>query len=187
MMKDELRLKMREKRRNMTTDEVKEKSAVIQDALFSLDCFKNADTACTFISAFKEPDTAAIIKRLLFDGKKVVVPVTDTDNTTLILSYIEDMSDLEKGAFGILEPTAIKPASESDIDAVLVPGLAFDIRGGRMGFGKGYYDRFLEKTDAVKIALCYDFQLFDKIPTEPHDVPMDIIITENGITEVKND
>ena len=184
-MKDALRLKMREKRRALTTDEVNIKSAKIQVALFSLDCFKSADTVCTFISAFKEPDTVEIIKRLLGDGKKVVVPVTDTNNTTLILSYIENMADLKKGAFGILEPTTVKPARESDIDAVLVPGLAFDKNGGRMGFGKGYYDRFLEKTDAVKIALCYDFQLSDQIPTEPHDVPMDIIITESGVTEVR--
>ena len=165
----------------MTAGDVTEKSAKIHEALFSLGTFKNADIVCTFISAFKEPDTAEIIKRLLSEGKRVIVPITDTENTTLILSYIESMDDLEKGTFGILEPTVIKTANESDIDAVLVPGLAFDKSGGRMGFGKGYYDRLLEKTSATKIALCYEFQLSDKIPTEPHDVPMDIIITEDRI------
>lgn len=172
---------MREKRRLLTADEVTEKSAEIRENLFSLDCFKNVKTVCTFISAFNEPNTTAIIERLWSEGRRVIVPITDTENTTLILSYIESMTDLEKGAFGILEPTAIKPAKESDIGAVLVPGLAFDKSGGRMGFGKGYYDRLLEKTTAKKIALCYDFQLFDKIPTEAHDVPMDIIVTEEKI------
>lgn len=184
MIKDELREEMRSKRRALTADKVKEKSASIRESLFSLDCMTNANTVCTFISTFKEPDTVEIINRLLGDGKKVVVPITDTENTTLALSYIESMADLEKGAFGILEPILIKPAKESEIDVILVPGLAFDREGGRMGFGKGYYDRLLEKTAATKIGLCYEFQLFDKIPTEPHDVPMDIIITEEKIYAV---
>lgn len=175
---------MRAKRRAMMADEVKEKCAKIQNSLFSLDCFKNAETVCTFISVFKEPDTVEIIHRLWDEGKKVIVPITDTETNTLSLSYIESMSDLQKGTFGIPEPAVIKPAAESEIDLILVPGLAFDREGGRMGFGKGYYDRLLEKTAAVKIGLCYEFQLSPKIPTEAHDVPMDIIVTEEKIYAV---
>ena len=99
----------------MTAGDVTEKSAKIHEALFSLGTFKNADIVCTFISAFKEPDTVEIIKRLWSEDKRVIVPITDTENNTLILSYIESMNDLEKGAFGILEPTVIKTANESDI------------------------------------------------------------------------
>lgn len=95
------------------------------------------------------------------------------------------MDDLKKGAYGILEPSVVKTADEKDIDVILVPGLAFDRHGGRMGFGKGYYDRLLETSIAVKIGLCYDFQLFDTIPTESHDVPMDFIITEKEICEIR--
>lgn len=172
---------MREMRRALTPAEVTEKSTAIQKRLFSLDAFKSARNVCTFISAFKEPDTVEIIKALLGEGKGVIVPITHTGTNTLSLSYVEDFGDLKTGAFGILEPSVIKSAQENDIDAVLVPGLAFDRSGGRMGFGKGYYDRLLENTGAVKIGLCYDFQLFDTIPTEEHDVPMDIIITEKEI------
>ena len=168
----------------MTAYEVTVKSDKISEKLFSLDCFKNALTVCTFISAFKEPDTIPIIERLFSEGKKVIVPITHIDTNTLSLSYIDNMADLAKGTFGILEPTVIKPANENDIDAVLVPGLAFDKNGGRMGFGKGYYDRLLANTDAKKIALCYEFQLLDKIPTEQHDVPMDFILTEENIYAV---
>ena len=180
-MKDELRLDMRAKRRCMTATQMREKSQSICKLLFSLDCIKNADTVCTFISAFKEPDTAEIIQKLLEMGKKVAVPITDTENVTLSLSYIDSAEDLTEGAYGIPEPKTISAANTVDMDIILVPGLAFDKNGGRMGFGKGYYDRLLQGSKATKIGLCYEFQLHSKIPTDAHDVPMDIIVTEEKI------
>ena len=99
------------------------------------------------------------------------------------LSYINSMDDMKKGAYGILEPKTVRKADENNIDVILVPGLAFDRNGGRMGFGKGYYDRLLESSKAVKIGLCYDFQILEKIPTESHDVPMNFVITEKEILE----
>lgn len=95
------------------------------------------------------------------------------------------MDDMEKGAYGILEPKTVRKADENNIDVILVPGLAFDRNGGRMGFGKGYYDRLLESSKAVKIGLCYDFQILEKIPTESHDVPMNFVITEKEILEIR--
>ena len=126
---------MRAKRRALSKDEVKIRSDEIRQRLFGVERVKQAKTICTFISAFKEPDTVEIIKELWEQGKKVI----------------------------------------------LVPGLAFDRNGGRMGFGKGYYDRLLESSNAVKIGLCYDFQILEKIPTESHDVPMNFVITEKEI------
>ena len=185
MIKDELRVKMRKMRREMTADEVKEKSGVIKESLLNTAAVKNAHTLCVYISAFNEPDTCGIIKSLLSSGKSVAVPVTDMESVTLSLSYIDDMTDLVRGAYGIYEPAVIKSANKKDMDVIITPGLAFDRRGGRMGFGKGYYDRLFEKTDAVRIGLCYDFQLHDEIPTEPHDVPMNIIVTEKEILEIQ--
>lgn len=176
---------MRVKRRALTTDEVKLSSEKIRNSLFTLDCVKNAETVCTFLSAFKEPDTIGIVKQLWEKKCRVIVPISDTETNTLSLSYIDSMDDLKKGAYGILEPSVVKTADEKDIDVILVPGLAFDRHGGRMGFGKGYYDRLLETSSTVKIGLCYDFQLFDTIPTESHDVPMDFIITEKEICEIR--
>ena len=181
MIKNELRAFMREKRRALTDAEVRQKSAAIENYVLSLDIIKNADAVCTFLSAFKEPDTTGIIRCLSRWGKKIIVPVTDIENTTLDLSYIDNLTDLKKGAYGISEPVKIRNAKIRDIDALIIPGLAFGKNGARMGFGKGYYDRLLKNTDAVKIALCYEFQLLDKIPEEPHDIQMDMIITEDKI------
>ena len=186
MIKDELRVKMREMRRDLSADEVKEKSAAIARSLLNISAVKDAETVCVYISAFKEPDTRGIIDALLSAGKRVAVPVTDEENVTLSLSYIDKASELVRGAYGIYEPAVIRPASETDMDVIVTPGLAFDKRGNRMGFGKGYYDRLFEKTDALRIALCYDFQLFDEIPAEPHDAPMDIIVTEKRVLVIQS-
>ena len=177
---------MREMRRSLTADEVNEKSAVIARSLLNISAVKDAKTVCVYISAFKEPDTRGIIDALLSSGKRVAVPVTDEENVTLSLSYIDNASELARGAYGIYEPTVIRRADENDIDVIVTPGLAFDTRGGRIGFGKGYYDRLFEKTDALRIALCYDFQLLEKIPTEPHDAPMDIIVTEKRVLVIQS-
>ncbi len=184
MNKNELREKMRAMRRSMTTDEVKEKSAQIQKRLFGFEKYVNAETVMLYISAFKEPSTTEIIAAALNSGKKVIVPVSDTQTETIILSYLKDMSDLQKGTYGIFEPKIITPADAADIDFILIPGLAFDKRGNRMGFGKGYYDKLLCNTAAEKTALCYEFQLFDAIPAKEHDVPMNTIITEEKIYAV---
>lgn len=185
MIKEELRRAMREQRRALTADNVKELSASIKENLFSLGCVKNADIVCVFLSAFKEPDTYSVIRELIEEGKKIVVPVTDMENVTLSLSYINGTNDLKKGAYGISEPSVIQPAAIEDTDVILVPGLAFDRSGGRMGFGKGYYDRLLDNTRCIKIGLCYDFQLHNTIPTQSHDVMMDFVVTEKEIVKIK--
>ena len=181
MNKNELRDRMRQIRRNLTKEEVSQKSAAIQRQLFGYDKYQQAKTVMLYLSAFKEPSTAEILKDALESKKRVVVPVSNTDTETLTLSYISDISDLKQGAYGILEPEIIRKAKAEDIDMILVPGIAFDKSGNRMGFGKGYYDKLLCKCGAQKIALCYEFQLMDKIPVKEHDVPMNTIITEDGI------
>ncbi len=174
---------MRARRRALTKAEVTISSEKIRENVFTL--ISDEKNICVFLSAFKEPDTSGIIGDLLETGRSVAVPVTRADSAALTLSYIDGVSGLKKGAYGILEPSQIKPADENDMDIILAPGLAFDRGGGRMGFGMGYYDRLLENSRAVKIGLCYDFQLLDSIPAESHDVPMDFIITENEILKVR--
>lgn len=165
----------------MTADEVLEKSARIQKQLFSFDKYVIAKTVMLYVSAFNEPSTIEIIKDAIEQKKRVVLPVSDTATETIVLSYLDSLDDLEKGAYGILEPRTIKKADISDIDFILVPGLAFDKNGNRMGFGKGYYDKLLCKTNAEKTALCYEFQLFDEIPAGEYDIPMNTIITEDKL------
>ena len=101
------------------------------------------------------------------------------------LLYINSMDDMKKGAYGILEPKTGRKADENKIDVILVAGLAYDRNGGRMGFGKGYYDRLLERRKEVKIGLCYDFRILEKITTESPDVPMNFVITEKEILEIR--
>lgn len=181
MEKAELRKEIKAKRKALTPDEVNFASESISNSLWETDAFTKANTVMVYISAFNEVSTVAIVEKLLSLGKRVIVPVSDTATETLILSYIEDMSSLSEGAYGILEPKLIRTANATDIDCVLVPGIAFDVNGNRMGFGKGYYDKLLAQTSAVKIGLCYDFQLVQNIAAEAHDIPMDIIITEKRI------
>lgn len=181
MEKAELRKEIKARRKALTPDEVSFASKSISDSLWETSAFTKANTVMVYISAFNEVSTIAIVERLLLLGKRVIVPISDTATETLILSYIEDMSSLSVGAYGVLEPNNICRANASDIDCILVPGISFDVNGNRMGFGKGYYDKLLSKTSAVKIGLCYDFQLVEMIEVEVHDVPMDIIITEKQV------
>lgn len=181
MTKDEIRLSMRKNRRVLTSDEVKTAGQNICKHIFSFDFIKDAKTVMTFISSFKEPDTDGILKELDKQKKKIVVPISNTDNFTIIPSYIDSSSSLTSGAYGIKEPSVIKPAQPSDIDVAIIPGIAFTKKGDRLGFGKGYYDKFLSEFKGIKIGVCYEFQLLDKLPVSEHDINMDIIVTEKRI------
>ncbi len=181
MNKSELRESMRALRRKMTAAEVGEKSERIQQCLFGFDKYINAKTVMLYVSAFKEPSTEAVIRDALLRGKNVAVPVSNAETETITPSYICGFDSLKKGAYGILEPEVILPADIYDIDFILVPGIAFDKRGNRMGFGKGYYDKLLRDCRAEKTALCYEYQMLDEIPSDIHDIPMNTIITEENI------
>lgn len=178
MRKNELRLKMREKRRLLSPENIAIMSSNIAQRLIETEEFKNARTVMVYISAFREVETRDIISELFKLSKKVVVPVTDTENDDIIPAYIDSLDMLSPGAYGILEPVSIKRADEDDIDLIILPGLAFDTECTRLGFGRGCFDRLLSRVSAKKIGLCYDFQLIEGIPHEEHDIPMDAVITE---------
>lgn len=181
MNKAELRERVKGLRRALTAEEIETRSAEITDALFSLKVMKNADTVMVYLSAFKEVNTGGVIERLAAEDRKIVVPISNTDNFTITPSYIDGMGGLKKGAYGILEPIEVHKAELADIDVILVPGIVFDERCSRCGFGKGYYDRLLADCGAVKIGLCYDFQVVEKIETDANDIPMDMVVTERRI------
>ena len=181
MDKNELRLEMRRKRRLLSPEEISLMSGDIARRLFETEEFKSARTVMVYISAFREVETKDIIRELLRLSKKVIVPVTDTENDDIIPAYIDGPDRLSPGAYGIPEPVSINRADENDIDLIILPGLAFDSEGTRLGFGRGCFDRLLSRTAAKKIGLCYDFQLTDSVPHEEHDIPMDAVITERRI------
>lgn len=181
MNKSEIREHMKRLRRELSAEEISKKSAEITSVLFSLDEFSRADTVMVYISAFKEVDTRAIIERLDGEGRKIVVPISNTEDFTITPSYITGFDDMHRGAYGIWEPDEVNEAREEDIDLIIVPGIAFDERGNRCGFGKGYYDRLLSESNAVKIGLCYDFQIVSELETDEYDIPMDMVISERRI------
>ena len=132
----------------------------------------------------KEVRTKALIESAITNGKKVLLPITNLEAKRMEIGEVNDHSDLREGAFGIMEPGKKSGQWEEKIEAAIVPGLAFDMEGHRIGYGYGYYDKFLRKIPkAVKIGIAFDFQIADKIPNEAHDVPLDIIVTEKEVIE----
>lgn len=176
MTKDEIRAAVKLGRRALSHNDMIAKSKAISAQLIPF--LDNASTVMCYLSAFNEPRTDDIIGRLFSEGKRIVVPVTDTGTCTIIPSYLTSPDKLRTGAYGIREPIECAPAQISDIDISIIPGVAFDRSGMRIGFGKGYYDRFLAEFEGLKIGLCYDFQLYESVPHDEHDIAMDIIITE---------
>lgn len=184
--KSEFRKNILNIRNNMTADEVLGKSNTIIDSLTSREEYKKSKTIFIYMDFKNEVKTIELIKKMLSDDKHVVIPYTDIKNTVIIPVEIKDMeNDLKISPFGYLEPKVEKIIEvETDkIDLIIVPGVVFDKRFNRIGFGKGYYDRILnqKRHDAKAIAIAYEFQVLDEIPFEEHDIKMDIIITEKNI------
>ena len=107
--------------------------------------------------------------------------LTDEASGDITPCYATAQTKFSKGGFSVREPDVKVVAKPTDFDVIIVPGIAFDVQGNRIGFGKGCYDKLLVKTNGIKVGFCYDFQLCDNIPTEETDIKMDCIITESGI------
>lgn len=179
-MKNELRSRIKLLRKNITVEERTELSKKIQRKFLSSKLYRDAKTIMLYMPISGEVDTSEIINRCFDDGKTVLVPVCEKETYDLRAHIISDNTVFEKGAFSVSEPKNTKEFDKSKIDIILVPGVAFSKNGGRIGFGKGCYDRFLNGITAKKIGLCYDFQL-SEFTHEQHDEIMDIIITQSQI------
>ena len=172
-------------RRELSALEKSQAESAMLGSLLSWEVFKNAGVIHIFISTPDEPDTSPIIEHCWNSGKKIAVPAVLPDTFDLFHSEINSFDDLVSGMHGTQEPSPerrIKINPES-FDLVIVPGIAFDRQGGRLGHGKGYYDRFLELTNAFRLGLTFDCQLLETVPTELHDIPMNAILSESGIVE----
>ena len=161
-------------------------SRAICAAFTVLPAYAAAKTVMWYVDAGSEVRTRTTLPEALAHGKRVVVPWCVVETNELELFHLEAMEELVEGAYKILEPREelrrlpAKVVRPEDLDLVMVPGTAFDLRGGRMGQGKGYYDRLLARArpDAPLVALAFDCQIFDEIPVAPHDVFMDLVLTE---------
>lgn len=188
--KKALRENMIIRRKNLSEKERMFKSNKIKEKLFNLEQYKKANFIFSFISTEEEVNTHDIIKESISSGKRVGVPVTIPKEKKLIVSEIRDFDkELEVGYYNILTPKKeyIREVSPEKIDIVLVPGLIFRKDGYRIGYGGGYYDRFLSNIKSViKIGICFEMQILEDIPIDDYDIPVDLIITEERIIDCKS-
>lgn len=163
--------------------EASRKSRAIRDRL--RDLFDGHTEIMVYASKDPEVETEGIIADLLAAGKRVIVPIIERETCTLRLSYLEDLSVLVPSTFSVPEPIGHEiPARAADVEVVVVPMLAYDKSGNRLGYGAGYYDRFLERCPhPVTIGIAYSCQEVALLPAEPNDVTMDYIVTEKGIID----
>jgi len=157
------------------------KSSLIAEQFWELPAIQEARSILFYASMPGEVDTLLMIKKAIFLGKRVALPIVEHHQRELIPTLISSMEDVHKGTYGIAEPhfDPDKQLALKDIDAVIVPGLAFDKQHNRLGRGAGYYDRFLNtlpKT-VTTVGLAFDFQLTESLPTEAHDMRLHQIIT----------
>lgn len=187
-MKNEIRKQLILKRKNLSFDEVLDKSKIIKNKLFRLKDFKQASTTLFYVSYNNEVYTHEMIKEQLTGKKTIIVPIADKKNRSLTLSKLENWDDLSIGAYKILEPKkeSIKEVNIESIDLIIVPGVGFDENGRRIGHGKGYYDKLLKNSKyATSIGLSFECQIVKRIPTESYDIPVDKIVTEKRIINCK--
>jgi 5-formyltetrahydrofolate cyclo-ligase len=183
-----LREQMRARLAEQDATDVRAKSATIWERLSVLSEFAAATRLLVYVSTGSEVDTQGLIRQLLAMGRQVCVPQFERATQGYAASELQDFdAELTTGKFGILEPKprAIRPAALDRIDAALVPGLAFDETGNRLGRGSGHFDRLLRQTSGIKIALAFDFQVLDEVPAEAHDARMDFIVTETRVVNPK--
>ena len=140
-----------------------------------------------FISKDIEVDTSEIINAALKSGKKVAVPLCDTEDTTMEFYYIRSYDDLKNGCYGLLEPDADKcpKAAPSDAPVMIVPGLVFDRSGYRLGFGKGYYDRYISEYKGLTVGICYSKYIEQALPLGRFDRPIDVVVTDKYIIDTR--
>jgi 5-formyltetrahydrofolate cyclo-ligase len=180
-LKNSIRKVLRQKKEAMLPEERLEKSKRICRHLMRI--IRNDETVMVYTSKEMEVNTKPLITALFRQKNPVVVPVIVREDVSLRLSYLRDFSALVPSTFGVPEPIGSEiPALAEDIDTIVLPMLGFDRKGGRIGYGAGYYDRFLSKhPDLRKIGIAYTCQEVENLPVDENDMPMDVIITEDGI------
>lgn len=183
MNKEELREINKEKRRELLKEEINEKSTKASEIFLESNIYKNANTIMLYYPLGNEMDTSYIFKCALKDGKTVAFPITDVKTNDLTAITVDSNTHFSKGGYKVFEPNSNSVIDKSLIDVVIVPGIAFDKNGNRIGFGKGCYDRFLKGINAIKIGFGYEFQMTNEILADEFDVRMDYLICENGLVD----
>lgn len=182
MEKQELRALVRARKRALTRQQIETASAELARQLLAHPVYRAAKSLYGYLSYNQEVLTLPILQQAQKDGKRVAVPKVFGEEMKFL--WLDDLNAVAPGAFSIPEPVADGPEADDETALILMPGLAFDAEGRRCGYGGGYYDRYLAvHTGHTLAALCYDFQMFDRLDTEDYDVPVDVVLhapTEEG-------
>ena len=186
-LKAELRSKIKLQRRRLDAEKKISDDRKIAENFLNSDFYRQAETIMTYVSTETEIDTLEIIKKALGDKKTVAVPVCEKELGEMSFYIIKDLTSLTENSFGISEPDKNNCEKLSDFSNALciVPALLFDRKGHRLGYGGGYYDKFFEKFSVKKAGLCYNAFMVDYLPRADHDAPVDIIITQDEIFDIK--
>ena len=175
MDKKELRRTIRERKRAMTEEEIVSRSEALGRLFAQSDAYKAAKTIYGYLPYNQEVRTVPMLEQALKDGKRVAVPKVYGEEMKFL--YLDDLTKVEKGYAGIPEPIDDGPVADDETALVLMPGLAFDPQGHRIGYGGGFYDKFLAaEPNHPTLALCYEFQMLPKLDTEEHDIPVDTVL-----------
>lgn len=181
-----LRKEILDKRNSMNLNIKKELDNIIFNKFYESSYYKSANKIFIYVSYGSEIDTKKIINKSLDEGKRIFIPRTEYKAKLMDAVEIRSLYDLKEEKHGILEPSIDKEAIDpNELDLIVVPGVAFDKSGGRMGYGGGYYDRYFKKISyensvkIKKVALAYCLQILEKVPMDKFDVPIDYILSEN--------
>ena len=192
--KNELRSELLEKRRSIPCEKREGWDEKISGIFLNSISYRFCDILLIYASAIDEISTSAIISHALANKKIVACPVSNTEDNTLTFKTINSLGELSSGSYNILEPPAENPdfreflkpelngGKKSPLAVCVIPCLSYDPEGYRMGYGKGYYDRFLPTFEGTKIGLCYSEFKAAKLPKGKYDVKLDVVITEKGVT-----
>lgn len=189
LYKTKLRQKYRSIRERMPKDKKSLMDEKILNKICILNAYKKSDTVFTYVSKEIEVDTFELIKKCKSDGKKVAVPACNSENRTMNFYYINSFDDLEKATFGLLEPIREKCQIVKDYSSGLciVPGFCFDYKGYRLGYGYGYYDRFLQNFGGTTLGICYSNCIIPQLPHGKFDKHVDILLNDRYIKEIKRE
>ena len=175
MDKKALRQSIRAQKRAMTEEEIIRRSEALGRLFLESEAYQNAKTIYGYLPYNQEVRTVPMLEQALKDGKRVAVPKVYGDEMKFL--YLNDLTAVAKGYSGIPEPIADEPVADDETALVLMPGLAFDPQGHRIGYGGGFYDKFLSaEPNHPTLALCYAFQMLPSLETEDHDIPVDYVL-----------
>ena len=180
MDKKALRAEIKAKKRAMTEAQIVATSEALAQQLYAHPAYKEAKSIFGYLPYNQEVRTTPMLEQAQKDGKRVAVPKVIGDS--MIFMWLDDLSRIELGYCNIPEPIDDGPEALDETALVMMPGLAFDPTGRRCGYGGGFYDRFLEQhPNHPTIAMCYGFQMFDELETDPHDIPVNYVLSQEVI------